>query len=385
MVQGRSGSRLQQKSLPHLGRAKLIMQQLDRNLTMQALVPRAEDDTHAPAAQSAQDLVRPELMPDFGKHRRSPLQSPHSSHIDYRSNQQTRRFPWEGVKPIVEREANGLHKGTVEAANPSGSCLESSCSQTLSSDYRISSIGQTKRGAMSPSLQTRQTFLLDADDTLWENNIYFERAISAFISFLDHAVHTPEEVREHLDAVERRIIAERGYGTESFRLSLVRCFDDLSQAPPSDVQHASIMSFVDAIVTAEVELIAGVEPALRTLQKDHRLILMTKGNQLEQTDKLDRSGLATLFTSVHVVPEKTIDAYRQVAETHHCKPGSTWMVGNSPRSDINPALGAGLHAVFIPHAATWVLEREELAAAPDGQRLLVLNRLDELPAALAGL
>ena len=238
---------------------------------------------------------------------------------------------------------------------------------------------------MSVAGQTRQTILLDADDTLWENNVYFERAIAAFISFLDHAAHTPEQVRQHLDAVERRTIAERGYGTESFRISLERCFEELSQAPPSEREHASIMSFVDAIASAEIELIEGVEQALTTLRERHRLILVTKGNRLEQLEKLERSGLAPLFTAAEVLPEKTAAAYRDVGRSYACDLRQTWMVGNSPRSDINPALEAGFNAVFIPHPATWALEREELAIAPAGQQLLILQALNELGMALEAL
>ena len=228
----------------------------------------------------------------------------------------------------------------------------------------------------------RQTLLLDADDTLWENNIFFERAIAAFISFLDHASHTPMQVREHLNAVELRTIAERGYGTESFRLSLVRCFEELSHAPPTVEQHNSIMHFVDAIVHSKIEVIDGVREALQTLGQDHRLILVTKGNRLEQLEKLERSGLAPLFTATEVLEEKTVYAYQELSRRYACPAGCTWMIGNSPHSDINPALAAGFHAVFIPHADTWMLENEELQEPPPGQHLLHLEQLGELPARL---
>ena len=236
-----------------------------------------------------------------------------------------------------------------------------------------------------PSRPPSQTLLIDADDTLWENNIYFERAIASFISYLDHAVHTPEEVRSRLNRVEHQVIAERGYGTDSFRISLIRCFEEISQAPPTAEQHARIMSFVDAIVHADIELIAGVREALATLAQKHRLILMTKGNELEQRDKLERSRLASLFSAVEIPAEKNAAAYREVVARHGCETASTWMIGNSPRSDINPALEAGLHAVFIPHSDTWVLEHEVLAEPPPGQRLLVLERLGQLEAHLTAL
>ena len=217
-----------------------------------------------------------------------------------------------------------------------------------------------------------QNLLIDADDTLWENNIYFERAIAAFISYLDHRVHTPEEVREHLNHCERRTIAERGYGLQSFRQSLIDCFEQLSAAPVTPERHQRIVSFAQSIAEQEIELLPKVAETLDELTTRHRLLLVTKGNSEEQHDKLDRSGLAPYFSAVEVLHEKSLPAYRSLIAHHGCDPASSWMIGNSPRSDINPALAAGLHAVFIPHDFTWVLEHETVDAAPPGQTLLEL-------------
>ena len=224
----------------------------------------------------------------------------------------------------------------------------------------------------SPYPRARQTLLIDADDTLWENNIYFERAIAAFISYLDHRVHPPEEVREHLNRCERRTIAERGYGLQSFRQSLVDCFEQLSAAPISPERHQRIVSFAQSIAEQEIELLPRVGETLAELATRHRLLLVTKGNNEEQRDKLERSGLATYFSAVEVLHEKNLPAYRALIEHHACDPSTSWMIGNSPRSDINPALAAGLHAVFIPHDFTWVLEHETVDPAPPGQTLLEL-------------
>ena len=227
---------------------------------------------------------------------------------------------------------------------------------------------------------TPQTILLDADDTLWENNIYFERAIAAFISYLDHRVHTPEEVREHLNVCERATIAAHGYGLKSFRRSLINCFEDLSHSPATPDKHARIVSFTDSIAEHEIELLPGVSKTLHDLAKRHRLILVTKGNLDEQTNKLERSGLAPLFSAVEVLAEKHDSAYRDVTRRHACDQALTWMVGNSPRSDINPALAAGLNAVFIPHDYTWVLEHEVVNQPPTGQHLLELPTFADLTA-----
>jgi len=227
-------------------------------------------------------------------------------------------------------------------------------------------------------MPTGQTLLFDADDTLWENNIYFERAISSFISYLDHRVHTPQEVRGHLNQVERVTIAARGYGLQSFRHSLITCFEQLTAAPVTEEKHQRIVSFANAIAEQEIELLAGVRETLPDLAARQRCIMVTKGNIEEQTDKLRRSGLREFFAAVEVLPEKHEDAYRSLSAHHGCDAASTWMIGNSPRSDINPALAAGLHAVFIPHDFTWVLEHEIVNPPPPGQHLLELASFAEL-------
>ena len=224
----------------------------------------------------------------------------------------------------------------------------------------------------------RQTLLFDADDTLWENNIYFERAISAFISYLDHRVHTPEEVREHLNVVERATIAAHGYGLKSFRKSLTRCFEHLTDAPVTEDKHKRICAFVDSIGEQEIELLPGVPDTLAELAKRHRCLLVTKGDVEEQNDKLVRSGLAEYFTAVEVLPEKNAQAYQALAERHGCEAATTWMIGNSPKSDVNPALAAGLQAVFIPHDFTWVLEHEIVDRPGAHQTLLELGAFPEL-------
>jgi putative hydrolase of the HAD superfamily len=224
----------------------------------------------------------------------------------------------------------------------------------------------------------QQTLLFDADDTLWENNIYFERAIAAFISYLDHRVHTDEEVREVLNACEQKTISKYGYGVASFRKSLIDCFEQLSDEPITPEKHSRIVAFTESIASSEIELLPAVELTLRSLAGRHRLLMVTKGNQEEQLDKVARSGLQDVFTAVEVLVEKNASAYRELAARHTCDPATTWMIGNSPRSDVNPALAAGLNAIFIPHDFTWVLEHETVDEPPAGQRLIELTTFADL-------
>jgi putative hydrolase of the HAD superfamily len=223
-----------------------------------------------------------------------------------------------------------------------------------------------------PRFPAGQTLLVDADDTLWENNIYFERAIAAFIGFLDHREYSPAQVREALYGVERETILTHGYGVSSFTRSLVMCFERLSPAPVTEEKRERIRGFARAIAEQEIELLPGVMETLAELAARHRLILMTKGNHAEQADKLVRSGLAGYFSSVEIVPEKDPRAYRDVIVRHELALQSSWMIGNSPKSDINAALAAGLHAVFLFHKDTWILEHAAVDAAPLGQQLIEL-------------
>jgi putative hydrolase of the HAD superfamily len=231
---------------------------------------------------------------------------------------------------------------------------------------------------MPPPFPPGQTLLLDADDTLWENNIYFERAIAAYITYLDHQTHTPQEVRLALNQAERETIQSHGYGLTSFTRSLVTCFECLTATPASEYQHEQIRSFAQSIAEQEIELLPGVEELLPQLASRHRLILMTKGNPAEQADKLARSGLASHFSGIEIVPEKHSAAYADVVARHECARNCTWMIGNSPKSDINPALAAGLHAVFIFHKDTWILEHAEIDSAPEGQLLIEVDSFAKL-------
>jgi putative hydrolase of the HAD superfamily len=229
-----------------------------------------------------------------------------------------------------------------------------------------------------PKIPPGQTLLIDADDTLWENNIYFERAIAAFTSYLNHRDYSPAEVRQALNAVERETILAHGYGLTSFTRSLVTCFERLSPDPVTEEKAARILGFARAISEQEIELLPGVTETLTELVRRHRLILMTKGDQAEQADKLSRSGLAPHFTAIEIVAEKDPATYRAVMQRHELAPHTSWMIGNSIKSDINPALAAGLHAVFLFHKDTWVLEHAELTPAPEGQHLLELDAFIKL-------
>ncbi len=223
-----------------------------------------------------------------------------------------------------------------------------------------------------------QNLLIDADDTLWENNIYFERAITDFISFLNHHHYTPDEVRHVLYDVESENIRRHGYGMDSFANALTICFEKLSLEPVTPELHGTIRSIAYKIAEHPMEFLPEVPETLDELSPRHRLFMVTKGNITEQLGKVERSGLREYFTAIEVLSEKDSAAYRAVVEKYGLVRHVTWMIGNSPKSDINPALEAGLHAVFVPHDKTWMLERDELHSYLGDGQLLRVERFGDL-------
>jgi putative hydrolase of the HAD superfamily len=217
--------------------------------------------------------------------------------------------------------------------------------------------------------------LIDADDTLWENNIYFEQAIHAFIEFLDHSSLTPAEVRAVLDEVELLM----GYGSANFTNSLVETYRRLAEKDLRDEDTWRIRQFGEQIRSHPLQLLDGVKETLDYLSACHDLILLTKGDREEQLLKVERSGVERFFRQVVVVHEKDVATYQQVLSQLQLDPKDTWMIGNSPRSDINPALATGLNAVYIPHPHTWHLEHEEVSPMGEG-RFLTLSRFADLRA-----
>jgi putative hydrolase of the HAD superfamily len=215
--------------------------------------------------------------------------------------------------------------------------------------------------------------LIDADDTLWENNIYFEQAIHTFISFLNHSRLSRGQVRVVLDDVERFM----GYGSANFTKSLIETYRRLAEKEPCDEDIEQVRRFGEGIGSHPLQLLDRVTETLEYLSPRHDLILLTKGDLEEQKVKVERSGIERSFRQVVIVQEKDVSTYCRVVSDLRLNPKQTWMVGNSPRSDVNPALSAGIKAVHIPHPHTWHLEHEEVQNAGEG-RLLTLSTFADL-------
>jgi putative hydrolase of the HAD superfamily len=225
----------------------------------------------------------------------------------------------------------------------------------------------------------RKCLIFDADDTLWENNIYFEAAIEEFLNLVRPFACGPQRVLALLREVEQELIPLRGYGSRNFIHALGETFRRLYDGKDGVDYHRGIERIGERLLNHPMQIMPEAQSTLQLLSARHRLMLFTKGDFQEQSSKLSRSGLQEHFAQVEIAIEKNTAAYHDLVLRHSLDRESTFMVGNSPRSDVLPALEAGLWAVFVPHPHTWELEHEEVKPHP---RLLQAQSLRELPSLL---
>lgn len=219
--------------------------------------------------------------------------------------------------------------------------------------------------------------IFDADDTLWESNVHFLEAEAEFIAELERAAaRARHEIRETLRRHELQIIESHGYGRGAYVTALHRVAHELTPAERRHAMRARTEAIGARLLERHCAPLPGVPETLGDLARRHRLLLFTKGDPTEQLRKLERSGLRQFFSRAGVAREKDAAAYRLLAAQAELDPARTFMIGNSPRSDINPALRAGLGAVFIPYPHTWELEREALEETH--ARFLALTAFHEL-------
>ncbi|WP_122466124.1 HAD family hydrolase [Brevundimonas lutea] len=225
-------------------------------------------------------------------------------------------------------------------------------------------------------LRTITTVGLDADDTLWHNETIFRLTHDRFAALLaDHA--DPTEIDSRLAATEQRNLRLYGYGVKGFTLSMIETAMELCGGEPPSAAIREILAAGREMLAHPVETLPGVDEALAALSERYRLVLITKGDLMDQERKLAASGLGDLFAAVEIVSEKTADTYTRVFERHGSGATEAVMAGNSMKSDVLPAIKAGAFGVHIPYAVTWA---HELADAPEDEPLYgALESLDQLP------
>src|SRR6202041_1039769 len=222
----------------------------------------------------------------------------------------------------------------------------------------------------------RETILIDADDTLWENNVYFEKTIEEFLTLLEPFGYPREYAPHILNETGRKNIRQHGYGVRSFGRSLEETYMKLAEHKAQRETPAQIHDRVVELERTPPKILDGVPETLAYLTERHRLILFTKGEPAEQAAKVERSGLQGFFEFIEIVSEKDPETYGKLVHKHKIVKTHAWMIGNSPRSDINPAMKIGLNAVCIPHQHTWQLEHEPVLAGVG--KLVILPSFREL-------
>lgn len=216
----------------------------------------------------------------------------------------------------------------------------------------------------------------DADDTLWQNEAFFRLTQDRLAGLLaDHA--SPAHLHDRLIAAERRNLDHYGYGVKGFILSMIETAIEVTEGRVPARIIAEIMAAGREMLEHPIELLPHARTAVQALAETHRVILITKGDLLDQERKLAQSGLGELFHGVEIVSHKTPDAYRAIFARHGGQPGLSAMVGNSLRSDVLPVIESGGHGIHVPHGLTWALE---LADPPeDSDRFHVIPDLGALP------
>lgn len=215
----------------------------------------------------------------------------------------------------------------------------------------------------------------DADDTLWQNEQFFQLTEKRFTTLLaDYA--EPAHLSERLLEAEKRNLQAYGFGIKGFTLSMIETAIEVTDGR---VPASVIRELVEAgrdLLSHPVEPLPHARATLEALNGHYRLILITKGDLFDQERKLAQSGLGELFSAVEIVSDKSTEVYSRVFARHADGPERSMMVGNSLKSDIVPALKAGCWGVHVPHSLTWALERDE---APIGnQRYRHIEHLGEL-------
>jgi putative hydrolase of the HAD superfamily len=220
----------------------------------------------------------------------------------------------------------------------------------------------------------------DADDTLWHNEIYYRQAADKFKALL--AGHKdPAQTAKILSEIEIRNVAVYGYGFKSYTLSMIEAAIRITEGRAAADVFNSVLDIGRGMLTGEVLLFEHARETLTELSERFPLVLITKGDLLEQSSKVRRSGIAGYFRTIEIVEDKTPESYLALLKKIGIEAGRFLMVGNSLKSDILPVLEIGARAVFVPYEHTWVHEH----ADGGGHSYYEIEHLGQLPELVAGL
>lgn len=220
------------------------------------------------------------------------------------------------------------------------------------------------------------TLGLDADDTLWHNERFFHLTQARFTELLvDYA--EPDHLADRLLEAERRNIGHYGFGIKGFMLSMIETAIEITDSRVPGHVIGQIIAAGQEMLAHPIDLLPGVEDTLEALRGRYRLIVITKGDLLDQERKLAQSGLGERFDAIEIVSDKTPQAYTKIFAKHGDGVASALMAGNSMASDVLPAIHAGSWGVFVPHGQEWALEKAEPPV--DHPRYRQISTLSDLP------
>lgn len=232
---------------------------------------------------------------------------------------------------------------------------------------------------------TLQMVGFDADDTLWRSEDYYRDAQIAFEAIVARYVNLHDgRVAERLYEIEKRNIALFGYGVKGMTLSMVEAAVAITDARIDARDVHRIVEIGKTLLQHPVELLPGIREAVEAIAREHRIVLITKGDLFHQEAKVRQCGLADLFGRIEIVSEKDTATYARLLEEFAIEPRQFLMVGNSLRSDIAPVLQLGGWGVYMPYRVTWAHETE-VEVDHDSPRLRTVGAPAELPAAVAEL
>lgn len=215
----------------------------------------------------------------------------------------------------------------------------------------------------------------DADDTLWVNETYFRDTEDKFADLLEK-YETKNKIDQELFRTEIKNLDLYGYGIKGFVLSMIECALELSNNQVAPKTVSALLDLGKEMITQPVELLEGVEEVLQSLKDKYRLIVLTKGDLLDQERKLERSGLSEYFHHVEVLSDKKEKNYNDLLEHLQIEPDEFLMIGNSLKSDVLPLVNIGARAVHIPFHTTW--QHEEVTEVVDNNGYMTMSTLTDV-------
>lgn len=219
----------------------------------------------------------------------------------------------------------------------------------------------------------------DADDTLWHNERFFKISQERFAELL-RPYSEPDHLGERLLAAERRNLGRYGYGIKGFMLSMIETAIEVTESKVPASVISDLLAVGQDMLEHPIELLPGVVEVITEVSQHHQVLMITKGDLLDQERKLAQSGLGDHFDGVEIVSEKHASTYQRIFTSHGGSPERSMMIGNSLKSDVLPALEAGAWAVHVPYHLTWALEHAD--APLDQPRFHKISDLTGLPALL---